>query len=473
MERTQSQFFVLMTMALLVRLFFVQTYYGWEESDYGNLAMVYGVWESGFTHYDMNHMPGYYFVCALLYALVRSSIWAGIGVSILSGMGTLYLVGRCAKDWSTSNAATMVLIGLMVQPEFALYSSSSLREPLYTLYVVLAFQSLVDRRVWMYGLWSALAFSVRFEAPLYMVPMVLMVGWTWKEKGQALSILCSAVGAWMLYCYQVYETPIFWSHAAAVNVETGLSAEGQGVDWWRNGFLIVWGLITQIATSHVGFGLMLAWLATPFVWWRSKNIRLCWIWSFLMTGVWLAIAFVAQHEVGHNLYWKWMYPMVPFWVLCAVFTLVRSCPKWVWWLVMGQALFIQGMESVRQWRLSEQLYGPQIRLAQWMEENIAPTEPLLVDNVPACWLKRDTSSYTLHSWFDVPTFKTPNDLLLWAKIEKVHWVLFFREEWTQAPQKASFMVTEQTEFTLESGQIRLVDEEPHYGWKWYSIEWSE
>ena len=473
MNRSQSQMLLLMTVALFVRLFFVQTYYGWEESDYGNLAMVYGVWESGFTHYDMNHMPGYYFVGAVLYTFVRSSIWAGIGVSVLSGMGALYLVSRFAKSWSTSNAATMVLLGLMVQPEFSLYSSSSLREPLYTLYVLLAFQSLVHRRIWTYGIWSALAFSVRFEAPLYMVPMVFAVDWSWRERGRALSVLFASIGAWMLYCYQVYETPVFWSHAAAVNVETGLSAEGKGVDWWLNGLTIVWGLLTQIATSHVGLGIMIAWLATPFVWWRSNNIRLCWTWSLLMTGVWLAIAFVAQHEVGHNLYWKWMYPLVPFWVLCAVLTMVRVLPKWGWWLVMGQALFTQGMETERQWALSEQLYGPQIRLAQWMEENLDPMEPLLVDNVPACWLRRDASDYTLHSWFDVPTFTTPHELLSWAKMENVHWVLFFQEEWTQAPQKASFLVTQQPEFIVKSGRIRLVDEEPNYGWKWYALEWSE
>ena len=60
----------------------------------------------------------------------------------------------------------------------------------------------------------------------------------------------------------MYDTAIFWSHAAAVNVETGLSAEGQGMDWWMNGVTITWGLLTKIATSHVGLGLMVAWLAT-------------------------------------------------------------------------------------------------------------------------------------------------------------------------------------------------------------------
>ena len=158
--------------------------------------MVYGVWESGFTHYDMNHMPGYYFVGALFYALLRSSIWAGIGVSVLSGMASLYLIYRFASRWSTSAASMMVFIGLILQPEFSLYSSSSLREPLYTLYVLLAFQSLVDRRVWMYGLWCALAFSVRFEAPLYMVPMVLIGGLDLERAGTGVD--CFVCGDWCM-----------------------------------------------------------------------------------------------------------------------------------------------------------------------------------------------------------------------------------------------------------------------------------
>ena len=94
-------------LALLVRIFFVQTYYGWEESDYGNLAMVYGVWESGFTHYES--YAGYYFVGAMLYALVRSSIWAGLGSVYFRGWVFLHLVHRLASKWSTLNTAALML----------------------------------------------------------------------------------------------------------------------------------------------------------------------------------------------------------------------------------------------------------------------------------------------------------------------------------------------------------------------------
>lgn len=474
MDRSIKYIASLFTLALLIRLFFVQTYYGWEESDYGNLAMIYGVWDSGFTHYDMNHMPGYYFVAAVLYGLVQDSTVAGITVSVCSGVGSLYIVYRLAKAWGSINVAALATLGLLVQPEFALYASSSLREPLYTLYVLLAFQSLIHRKHWQYGLWGALAFSVRFEAPLFLIPMIFFVDWSWKEKWQAMSILLAAISGWMFYCHQVYETSLFWSHAASVNVETGLSAEAtSGLEWWRNGFTIVFGLITKIATAHVGWGIMIAWMATPFIWWSSRNIRVCWIWSFLMTGVWLTIAFVAQHEVGHNLYWKWMYPLIPFWVLCAMLTLVRTVPKWGVGLVLLQAIVVQGIELKRQWTLSEDLYGPQVRLAQWMEEHLDPNEPLLVDNVPACWLRRDASPYTLHSWFDVPHFNDVEQLFEWAEQENVHWILFFKEEWTQAPLKASFFLEDRTRWRLSNGQIELVDQEEQYGWKWYRIQWDE
>ena len=96
--------------------------------------------------------------------------------------------------------------------------------------------------------------------------------------------------------------PVFWSHAAAVNVETGLSGEGR-----RCRLVVEWsghhlGIADTNCDHSCRTGIDVCMACDSFVWWRSKNIRLCWIWSFLMTGVWLAIAFVAQHEVGHNLY---------------------------------------------------------------------------------------------------------------------------------------------------------------------------
>ena len=98
---------------------------------------------------------------------------------------------------------------------------------------------------------------------------------------------------------------------------------------------------------------------------------------------------------------------------------------------------------------------------------------MLVDNVPACWLRRGASQYTLHSWFDAPHFDEADQLLEWAQLENVHWVLFFKEEWTQAPLKAPFLLEDKEQWDLSNGQIRLVDQEDQYGWKWYRIRWKE
>ncbi len=470
MKRFSPWILALCVATALLRAYFLYAYYGWEESDYGNLAMVYGVWDSGFSHYDMNHMPGYYFFGALLYGVFGDSTVAAFSVSALAGILTLGVLGQQLTRWFPVRKGWLILAALLVQPEFVLYASSSLREPLYALFLILALQALLTDQHWKYGVWGALAFSVRFEAPLFLLPMLLCVPWQWKDRVKSLSVLVCAVSLWMVYCWHTYDSPWFWSHAAAVNVETGLGAEAtKGWEWWLNGFSICWGLMVSIAPSHVGHGWMLAWLATPFIWRDSKKVLVCWWWSVLMTGVWLGIAFVAQHEVGHNLYWKWMYPLVPFWIVCAVLTVLRSSSTWLVWTVLIQGMVVQGIECKRQFDLSERLYGPQIRLAQWIEGNLDPSQPLLLDNVPACWLRRDENPFELHSWFDVPTFTTPDELWTWADSNDVEYVLFFREEWTQAPIKASFLLDRDTIDIDNQGRIVLLDEETEYGWKWYRL----
>ena len=64
-KRLQQMIFLVIALGILWRLFLIHLFWGWEESDYGNLQMVRGVFDSGFTSYDMNHMPGYYAVAAL------------------------------------------------------------------------------------------------------------------------------------------------------------------------------------------------------------------------------------------------------------------------------------------------------------------------------------------------------------------------------------------------------------------------
>ena len=118
-------------MAVGYRFWLWNVFAGWEESDYGNIAMIRGVFESGFQTYDMNHMPGYYGFAALFLFLHDDAVVAGKLASTLGGglslVGVTLLMKRMAGVWP----ALILVLVLCFQPEFSLYSASALREPVY------------------------------------------------------------------------------------------------------------------------------------------------------------------------------------------------------------------------------------------------------------------------------------------------------------------------------------------------------
>lgn len=457
------------------RIYLSTIYYGWEESDYGNIAMVHGVWESGFRNYDMNHMPGYYFFSALWLFVLDDSILAAKLTAGSGGALSLVGAGLLLRRLIGAKAACFGILFLLIQPEYSLYSASSLREPLYSAFLVWGFWALLDRKPIAFSILSVLSFSVRFEAPLFLIPIGLIGLRTIKERVLFLLLLTLGVGAWMTYCYFEYETIAFWSHASSVNIETGLGEQGEksSLEWLRAGFAVVWGLMVEILPSRVGWGAVLAFFICPFIWKDSKQVLLLWGNSFLILGVWLGIAFVAQHEVGHNLYWKWLYPIIPFFLLSSSICLWRltarfSVQKWLLGGILCQSLWVQGRETKRQLELSNQLYRPQVELAIWVEKNLSPDEMLIFDNIPACWINRRPHEYTFHSWFDLPVFGNPEELILWAQQNQIEWILFFQEDWTQAPQKASFFVNGGN-FKTKRGTLVEVKSDSHYGWRWYQV----
>ena len=82
---------VAVVLGALWRVWLMGRYAGWEESDYGNLAMIQGVLDGGFMHYDMNHMPGYYAIAAVVHAVVGDAVIAGRAVSMIGGVIALGL----------------------------------------------------------------------------------------------------------------------------------------------------------------------------------------------------------------------------------------------------------------------------------------------------------------------------------------------------------------------------------------------
>lgn len=496
---------VAVSVAAVWRLWLMGRYAGWEESDYGNLAMIQGVVEGGFRHFDMNHMPGYYAVSALVHLLVEDAVIAGRSVSLLGGLIALGLATRIAMRLGGARCGWLVGILLAVQPEFALYSSSSLREPLAAAFVLGCVSLLISERMIWAGVFAGLAFLVRFDLALVLTPVMVLHAFGRPKWGtrmlHGLLPMALAVLAWSVYCRVDHGTFVFWSHSVSVNLETGLGAEAEAPgQWWANGLSVSGGLLGWILPWRIGWGVWLGLIAGLWVFLRGvtriafgdvsgrveefrrlHGVRRTITWTcLLMLGLWAGIGFVGQHSPSHNLYWKWLCPIIPVLMPVAVLGMLElmergtrvmgvSAARVLVGVLICQAMGSNLNETERQRELSESWYRPQLTLAQRIEAEIDPSVPMILDNIPACWVRRKATERPMTSWFDVPV-KSGDGIgfSTWITNEQIQWVLWFREDWTQAPRIAPFLADGGT---WEMGAVTLIEREREdgYGWIWFEV----
>ena len=478
---------VAVIMGALWRLWLMGRYAGWEESDYGNLAMIQGVVDGGFLHYDMNHMPGYYALAAIVHTLVHDAVIAGRSVSFLGGVIALGLAVRIAVKIGGLRAGWVAAILLSFQPEFALYAASSLREPVAAAFFLGALSSLGGERLRLAGWCAAGAFLVRFDAVLVLGPLLLVHAFgkddPWRRSFQALVPLAVCIFAWALYCRIDHGTWVFWSHSVQVNLETGLGAEAeQPGHWWLNGAKVAMGLFAWLLPWRMGWLVWLGLMVGAVAALRGPHglLRTLGLQSLLMVGMWVGIGFVGQHAPTHNLYWKWLMPVIPVVIPLGVFglwrlseTVGRVTGRSAGLIFVGLGLLQASASSLReterQRQLSEDWYRPQLELARWIETELPTDTVMILDNIPACWIRRRPNQRTMISWFDVPSKAgDEEDFVRWLNQQNVTWVLWFREEWTQAPKVAPFLSAGGSQ-TIGDTQLREEAREDGYGWIWYRV----
>jgi len=460
-------------------------YWGWEESDYGNLAMARGVLASGFTRFDMNHLPGYYAVSAAVLALTGDAVAA---TRIVSGLGGLTaLAGAVWLAIRVGGARAGWVAGLLLafQPEFALYSSTSLREPLYGGLLVVAVLLAARERPLAAGLAAAAAFLVRMDALVVAGPVLALQAIGHPPRGRRLAAallpLAVAAVAWSVYCRVAYGTYAFWGHSVEVNLETGLGAEASTrLAWAGNGLRVAAVLLAGVLPDHLGWlpwaGALLA--LGPLLAAGHGERRALGAALLATTAFWLGTAFLAQHEPGHNLYWKWMFPLVPFWTVAGVLGLLalldravravgRALPWTVTALLLGATLARHLGETGRQMDQSEALYRPQVELARRIEAEIPESVPMVLDNIPERFLSRRPHERDLRTWLDLEP-GSPEAFGAYLARDRVGWVLWFREAWTRAPVVAPFLAGGGA---VRCGPVDLVerDREEGYGWIWYEV----
>lgn len=475
--------------ALAYRLWLTRAFYGWEESDYGNLAMARGVLDSHFTHFDMRHLPLFYGLSAAVMGIVGDAVWATHIVSLSSGMGLIAVVmvlGRQLFDRPVS----LVAAGLLVfQPEVALYSSSSLREPLYTL-LVLSGISLGLRGRFLGGTAAVGgAFLTRFDALFTTIPVLAFHALSRPgprrrraaDLARVALVAALFVGGWSTYCGLVHGDFIFFRQTIEVNVATGGAQEIRTRwDFIRQGLEVDLALFTQIMPRKMGWAVWGGCLAAVVLLsrraWRQADLRTFLLAWLTTSGFWFAVAFFAQHEPNHNLYWKWMYVLVPFWCLLAAWSwvgLIRRLPAGPATLAALLGLALTGTAFARETRdqlaASERLYKPQVDLARWIEDEVPMGTAMILDNIPACWINRRAHGYELYSWFDLELIPgDPEDLARLIEREDLRYVMWFKEDWTQAPRLAPYLA-EVEAHTVGPYILQPLRWEMEYGFIFYEV----
>jgi len=481
---------VAVVIGLSYRLWLMPRYAGWEESDYGNLAMIRGVLDGNFLHYDMNHMPGYYALAAAVLAVVGDTVIAARATSLVAGVVALGLAVRLAVQLGGRRAAWWTGALLVLQPEFALYAASSLREPLYAAFVLGTVLCLLrDRLAWASAL-AGLAFLVRMDGALALMPVLMFCAWRSEDVPRrlmrALSPLMVIMLLWAVYCRLDHGTFAFWSHSVQANVETGLGQEAETLGgWWLAGSSVAATLGAWVLPWRIGWGIWLGAIVGAGVMLvrGPRAHRMVVLAALSMAAVWLGIGFVGQHAPTHNLYWKWLCPVVPLLVPVGVVGLQRIADRIgrlagqaaaVMFVVlcMIQAASSYLKETRRQRVLSEQLYRPQLDLAKWLEAEVPEDTPMILDNIPSCWIRRQSTTRPMTSWqdlFEPIELRTEADFASWIEQNGVRYVLWFREEWTKAPIVAPFLADGGL---WQHGRIKLQEQsrDDAYGWIFFEVE---
>ena len=454
----------LVLLAALWRLWLSTRFFGWEESDYGNLAMVQGVLASGFMEHELDHMPLYYALSAAFMAVLGDAMISAQAVSMLGGLVALGIAVDLSDRVFGRSVAIVAGLMLIIQPEFALYSASSLREPLCSAMIMICLWGLLNNKAWLAGVGAASAFLIRFDAAASLG--LVLAFWVARRTERirhrvvALIPLVVTILLWALY-YQFREgTWEFWAHAAQRNVDTGLGEEAHGaLGWWQRGLGVAWALVTELLPSRVGwaifvggiFGCVSRLLTGP----ELKRL-----WSFMaisLVGCWAGIGFVAQHDPTHNLYWKWLCPFIPVIIPLGVAQLFQWAHRLVplGWLGanmllglgLAHSVWMCFSESERQIERSAVLYGPQLELARWIEAEVPESVPVLVDNIPGRYLSRRKHGRPLYGWMEmeigpdlhtVTPDGTEPGFREWLKKSEVGYVFWLQEEWTERPVSHHF-----------------------------------
>ncbi|GEM_PF-1112751 len=495
-------------------------YFGHEEEDWGNLEIVRGILGTKFQFIETEHMPLFTTLSAYATMAVGDSEAAAEGVAVVMGALTVALVTYLGVRWLSPAAGLVAGALVAVQPEAVLYAASPLRESTFTTFLLLGIALVGGQHYGKSAVALSAAFFTRFNAAFTVLPaLALQAWWTRGQErrdkaalraaattdderaavdrtpglkpslGAALAggALALATFAWARYYHSVLDTWVFWGGVMERNTGDAV-ADLSGREHALAIAEAVFGVAFRVLPSHVGWAVVpLAFVGGAWILkGRARDFENArWLTANAATtlGLLLATAFVSTYPSDHNLYWKWLAPTVPFFALLGAHGAVegvRSLPlparlprrPAIAALAVGLAvatLWGYRSETRRQLARSDQWYGTQIRLCDWIEATV-PDAGVLTTGIPTSYLSRRESPIRTYSWHaeDLPRGQQAA-FGRWLVENRIHFLLWMAEDWTGAPEAAPHLARGRR---VEHGPVTLVPiaREDGYGFIAYRVD---
>jgi len=486
-----------LAVAAVYRVALALRFYGWEEDDYANLARSAAVAYNGLDCVPISHMPLYYLVNGGLIRVFGHAEIVCTGTSMVCGLAAMAFAMLVARKLGGARLEGLVGLILLVQPEFALYSSTSLREPMYAALGLAGLWLLVTQRRALAGLAMGGTLLVRPEAVLVFWPVFLVLAFP-RERKQLWGF-CAGLGCmlavlllWTLWVHAATGSWLYVSPQLAPNLAT---SGGTGIEHrsLERGLWVVYYLVSWLLPSRLGWPLLVAaalGLGLLARRWREPAALGVVMMLLLTLGFWLAMGLVFQHHPAHNLFWKWLVAPVPLLTLAGAVGLLAAADglarlrwdramrlgvhRWAGPAVLALALVWFAVNAVEQTRAqihrADELFLPQVELARHIERDLPPDEVIILDEIPANYLARQLHDYRILDWRDVEPHAGTYDRFEAVLLEHdVEYVLWFRSEWIRASSAAP-VLGGLDRVVLDQLILDPLLREDRYGWVWYRVE---
>ena len=486
---------VLSLLALAYRLSLRNVYFGAEEEDYGNLGLILGTLQSGFTYIETQHMPLFTSLAALVTAATGDAELGGEAVALVSGalaVGAVTWIG-----WRWLHPVTGLLAGLLFvfHPDAALHAATPLRISTFVLFSLVGLALVGERRPLRGALLLSLAFLTRFEAAFTLLPALALLALVKRQKSYFLAtgLFGGTVLSWAIYYRSAEGTFKFWGDVVSRTTDGSASLLHPTT---------LWGVLIGTVPDHLGHLIA---IAVPFGFLslmslkgdRTEQRR----WLALCTagvfGFFCLTVLLSSYAPDHNLFWKWSIAGAPLLLLCGSHALVLLGTR-VWEYLYAQsalslrtclALGLVGLLALSsigfdyfsvtrsQLERSAQWYGTQVNLMEWVEANYPKDVGLVADNIPATWLSRIQSERRVVRWSAsrpetspevgqgpswVPPGMGPTEFGAWLLEHKLSLVVVFKENNRGSLDKAPWLC-DLVPKTLGPARLQPIAREEGYG----------